>query len=72
VVDKNKKDMTQWLKYSGLAFQMFFLLLAGWFVGAIIDDQFSLSKPVFALLFMVIFLIGFFYKLIKDLSNSDK
>lgn len=62
--------MTQWLKYSGLAFQMFFLLLAGWFVGAIVDEYLQLSKPLFALLLMVVFLIGFFYKLTKDLSGK--
>ena len=67
-----QKPINTWLKYSGLAFQMFFLLLFAWFIGGWIDHKMALTKPVFALSLMVLFLVGFFIKLIKDTSNEHK
>jgi hypothetical protein len=60
----------EYLKYSGLAFQMFFTILLGWFIGSKIDGWLGLSKPVFALTLLMLFLAGFFYKLVKDLSEK--
>ena len=59
----------EYLKYSGLAFQMFFILFLGWWLGSKIDAYLDISKPVFALILLIVFLTGFFYKLIKDLSD---
>lgn len=59
----------EYLKYSGLAFQMFFILFLGWWIGSKIDAYLDISKPVFALILLIVFLTGFFYKLIKDLSD---
>lgn len=58
----------EWLKYSGLTFQMVFVLVAGWLLGAWIDGKMEMQKPLFAICLSSIFLIGFFYKLIKELS----
>lgn len=58
----------EYLKYSGLAFQMFFTLFAGWFIGDQIDQYLGFKKPIMALVLLILFLAGFFYKLIKDLS----
>ncbi len=63
-----KTPGSEYLKYTGIAFQMFFILLFGWLAGSWIDGYFDMSKPVFALSLMFLFLIGFFYKLIRDLS----
>ena len=62
---------SDYLKYSGLAFQMFFTLLIGWFIGSKIDDWLELQKPIFALILLMLFLAGFFFKLVKDLSEQD-
>ncbi len=62
------KPTNDYLKYSGMAFQMFFLLLFGWFIGGYVDSALSLTKPYMALTFMVILLVGYLYKLVKDLS----
>jgi len=56
-----------YLKYTGIAFQMFFLLLLGWFIGGYLDSLFEFDKPYLALLFMIILLIGYLYKLVKEL-----
>lgn len=71
-MSSNRTPGSDYLKYSGLAFQMFFILLIGWFGGSYIDGYLELEKPVFALSLMFIFLIGYFYKLIKDLSPPKK
>jgi len=62
------KPSNDYLKYSGIAFQMFFLLLFGWFIGGYLDGILSFDKPYLALLFMMLFLIGYLYKLVKELS----
>ncbi len=62
----------EYLKYTGLAFQMFFTLLLGWLIGDWVDGLLGLDKPVFALVLLILFLVGFFYKLIRDLSDHSK
>ena len=56
------------LKYSGMAFQMLIILFAGWFIGDQIDHWLKFNEPVFAIALLILFLFGFFYKLIRDLS----
>ena len=62
------KPVNDYLKYSGMAFQMFFLLLFGWFIGGYIDGLLAFDKPYIALSMMTILLVGYLYKLVKDLS----
>lgn len=59
-----------YMKYSGLAFQMFFLLLAGWFMGSWIDDYFGFEKPYIGALLAFLFLIGFFYKIYREVVSG--
>lgn len=69
--EKSKSQATrEWLKYSGMAFQMIFTLLAGWYIGAWIDGKVQMGKPLFAIGLSFLFLIAFFYKLIRQLSND--
>jgi len=60
-----------YLKYSGLAIQMFVILAIGFFLGRSLDNYFGLEKPYLALTLCFLFLIGIFYKIIKDSSAGN-
>ena len=59
------------MKYMGLAFQMFALLLIGWFLGAKADGYFNFEKPYLALALTFLFLFGYFYKIYVDVTKGD-
>lgn len=68
---KDKKQAANaYMKYTGLAFQIFFLLFLGWFVGSKIDEYFIFEKPYFAVGLAFVMLIGFFVKLYYDLQQG--
>ncbi len=69
-MSKKGPKSSAYLKYSGLAFQMFFILLLGWFIGSFGDRYFQLEKPYIAVSLIFFFLIGFFIKLYYDLEND--
>lgn len=58
----------QWLKYSGMAMQMALTIGAGWLLGQWIDGQLSMEKPIFAICLVLLFFVGYMYKLIKELT----
>ena len=64
------KAANAYMKYTGLAFQLFFLLLLGWFIGSKIDGYFTFEKPFFEVGLTFVFLIGFFVKLYYDLQEG--
>ena len=71
MADKKKQNpMTFYAKYMGLAFQMFFLLLIGWFIGKKADEYFSFQKPYLALALTFIFLLGFLIKIYRDVVSG--
>lgn len=62
----------QYLKYSGMALQLFALLgIAAW-LGQKLDKSLNTSDPYFTILFILLFTGGFFYKLVKDLNQKDE
>jgi len=69
--DKKKKPSSEYLKYTGLAFQMLVVLLGGWCIGSLIDTRLGLTKPYIALAFSMLLLIGLFYKLYRDLMSNS-
>lgn len=58
------------LKYSGMAFQMAFYLVLGWWIGHWIDRYADNGKPYFSLIFSILFLAAYFVKLIRDISKK--
>lgn len=73
--DKSKTktpNSGEWLKYSGLAFQMFGILLIGWLGGSWIDSKIGFEKPIIGTSLTFIFLIAYFYKLIREFSGPNK
>lgn len=68
---KKERPGGAYLKYSGLAFQMFFYLLLGWFGGSWLDRKLGFEDPWMALGLTFLFLIGFFVKLYYDLERNE-
>ncbi len=53
-------------KYSGLAFQIGFIILAGALLGKWLDSRFQLSKPVFTLFLSLLSVFAALYLSLKD------
>jgi len=62
----------QYLKYSGMALQLFVLLGVGAWIGQKLDAKFMTKDPYFTIAFILIFMTAFFYKLVKDLNRKDE
>jgi F0F1-type ATP synthase assembly protein I len=62
----------QYLKYSGMAIQLFVLLGVGAWLGQYLDKKLNTPDPYFTILFILLFTAGFFYKLVKDLGRKDE
>jgi hypothetical protein len=61
-----------YLKYSGLAVQLFVLLFAGAWLGRKLDEWLHTPDPYFTILLILLFAGAFFYRLVKELSRKDE
>lgn len=69
---KPKKPTSQkYLKYSGMAMQLFGLNLMAILIGKWADKQLELEKGYVSMALILIFNIGFFYALYLDLTRND-
>jgi len=67
--EKSKnKSSNKALKYSGMAIQMAVLLAFAVIIGRKLDAWLGNEKPYIMLAFLVLALIAYLYKMIKDLS----
>jgi len=69
--DRNSKSSNQYLKYSGMAIQLFVLIGVGAWLGQKIDQKLSTPEPYFTIILILVFTGGFFYRLVKELSRKD-
>ena len=72
---KNQQRQTQsqvneYVKYSGLAFQMAALILLGYWVGGKLDHWLDLSVPIFTIILIVAFIVLNIYSLIRSLPKD--
>ena len=63
-------QVNEYVKYSGLAFQMAALILLGYWLGSKIDKWLDLSFPAFTISLILLFLFISFYSLIKSLPKD--
>ncbi len=63
-------QINEYVKYSGLAFQMAGLILLGYWLGSKIDSWLDLSFPAFTIILILLFLSLSFYSLIKSLPKE--
>jgi len=61
-----------YLKYSGLAIQLFVLLAVGAWLGQRLDKWLHTAVPWFTILLVLLFMAVFFYRLIKELNSKDE
>ena len=67
-----KKTINPALKYMGMAFQMAFIIGLGTFLGKELDAKMQNERPLFTILFSMIFLFLAFYFTLKDLIINKK
>ena len=67
---RNQSPINEYVKYSGLAFQMAALILLGYWLGSKIDKWLDLTIPVFTIILILVFLSLTFYSLIKSLPKD--
>jgi F0F1-type ATP synthase assembly protein I len=65
-----QKAAKNYMKYSGMAFQIAAYVLVGIFIGKQLDKYFATSRPLFTALGAVLFLVAFFIKLMADVKNG--
>lgn len=67
---RSQNPINDYVKYSGLSFQMIALILLGFWLGRKIDGWLELSTPVFTIVLILVFLSLSFYSLIKSLPKD--
>jgi F0F1-type ATP synthase assembly protein I len=70
--DRSTPSSNQYLKYGGMALQLFLLLGIGAWLGQLIDRKLGTPKPYFTIILILLFTAGFFYRLVKDLTRKDE
>jgi ATP synthase protein I len=68
-LEKEKRMLRDYARYSNLAFQLIAVILAAFFIGWQLDKWIHIGFPLFTLLFSVGGLFVMIYLLIKDLSK---
>ena len=69
---KKKPQVDQYLKYSGMAFQLAIVLGVGTFIGIRLDRYFQTDRPYFTVLLALLSLFAGFYLSLKDLLFGKK
>ena len=73
--DKKKllehKATKNYMKYSGMAFQIAAYVLIGLWAGKQLDKYLETSRPFFSALGAILFLVAYFIKLMNDLKKGD-
>ncbi len=65
--------LRDYAKYSGMAFQMGLIILAGTFLGKKLDEYFQMERPYLTVFFALLSIFAALYLVLKDLSfDSDK
>lgn len=68
-LEKEKRMLSDYARYSNLAFKMIAVVLTAFFIGWQVDKWIHVGFPLFTLLFSVGALIMIIFLLIKDLSK---
>ena len=67
---QKQRPINEYVKYSGLAFQMAALILLGYWLGNKIDKWLDISFPAFTIFLILFFMSLSFYSLIKSLPKE--
>lgn len=67
-----KKQTNEYLKYSGMAFQMLACIGLGAFLGNYIDNKTEMNTPIFTAIFTIVFTFAALYIVLKDFIFPKK
>ena len=67
---QSQNQINDYVKYSGLTFQMAALILLGYWVGGKIDTWLELKIPIFTIILIVVFIVLSIYSLIRSLPKD--
>ena len=70
-LEQSKKAANDLARYSGMAFQMIAIILAGLFGGRGLDRAFHTKKPVFTAILIVLAVFIAIYIVVKDLLKKQ-
>ena len=70
-LSNKKKQLPDYARYSGIAFQMAFIILIGIFGGFELDKLINLKFPVFTVLLSIGSVTLAIYIVVKDLLKKD-
>ena len=72
MLEKPKKKLDTYMKYSGMAFQMMgILLLSGW-IGGKIDAYYGFEKHYVTAGLMLFMLVTYLWKIVLETNNERK
>ena len=69
---KPKKQLNDYARFSGIAFQMIGIMLLGVFGGKLLDDWLTNDKHYFVVIFAILSVVLAIYTVTKDLLNNKK
>ncbi len=69
-VPRSQNQFSEYVKYSGMGFQMAALILLGYWLGGKIDNWLDLTLPIFTIILILVFMSLSFYSLIKSLPKD--
>lgn len=67
---RSQNQFSEYVKYSGMGFQMAALILLGYWLGGKIDNWLDLTLPIFTIILILVFMSLSFYSLIKSLPKD--
>ena len=69
---RDPRQVNQYLKYSGMALQLFVLVGVAAWIGQYLDKRLQTSRPYLTIILILLFTGVFFYRLVKDLNRKDE
>ena len=67
---ENQKQTKEYLKYSGLGFQMIAVLLLALWAGQALDEKMEMKNPIWTVVFLLVGLFGSLYLVIKGVTKK--
>jgi len=71
-LEKKKKSLDNYTRYTSIAFQMLVIILIGVFGGIKLDEWLKLTVPVFTIILSILAVILSIYTVTRDLMKPTK
>jgi F0F1-type ATP synthase assembly protein I len=71
-LEKKKKSLDNYARYSSIAFQMLIIILIGVFGGIKLDEWLNLNAPVFTVILSVLSVMLAIYSVTRELLKTGK